>query len=1047
MNEKISLKVFQVLLLSGMLLFFTTDIFSQNKKVSGKVVDEAGNGVPNVTVTVKGSKDATQTDANGDYTFNATENAVLVFSSVGFASNEVKTKGKNSVNITLSSQVSKLNEVVVVGYGTQRKVDLTGSVSSISKKDFVDKPFTSPDQILAGRVTGVNIANRSGDPGAPIDVRIRGVGTIGNNQPLWVIDGVPTVQTTNISVNTSSSTESNPLAGINPSDIESIDILKDASASAIYGARAANGVIIVTTKRGKEGRTTLTYDGYAGTSYVPANKIIDVLDVSQYIKVQEDAGNPEIASIRAFSEKPFVNWQKTLLRSKPLTNHNMSISGGTKNFSFNISGGYLAQQGNEPSQDFKRGSLRANSDLKVGKYLKFGESVLLSSVNRLVQSEEGRFAAFGSAHNAPYYAIYDDKDPFGYNPSSNATRGVGATGVNYVFSTNTKYTETRVVTRKALATAYGELEPIAGLKYRLQVGAEYNVGDGFFFQENVPIDYGTGTHGSLLVQERPIELTTTITHTLTYKKTVGKSDFTVLVGEEETNFQYSKLRIQGRDLVNSSIRLASVAASSASANEADQWAIRGVLARLFYAYDDKYLLTFSTRRDESSRFSSANRSGIFPSFSVGWKLSNENFMKDSKLINDMKIRGSWGQSGNQFTGNNFSYISTLATTIYYPIGNTQTPVRGLAPILFANSNLKWETNEQTDFGLDASLLGHKIDITVDYYNKKSKNVLLSLPLPYVSGYFLPADANLGSIQNSGIELSVNYRNKVGGLQYNIGGNITTVKNMVLSLGGIPEIITGTGGAQTHRTTVGEPLGYFYGYKTNGLYQNAGDIAKDPSASPDAAPGDIRFVDVNGRGADGKLTGKPDGKITADDQVKLGSSIPTFYYGFNLSVKYDNFDAEIFLQGVGGNQVYNAARAGLESMNSGSNQSVSVLKRWSGEGTSNSMPRATWNDLNNNNRYSDRWIESGAFMRIKTIQLGYTIPKARLQSVTHDIVAGSRFYISVQNLTTFTKYHGYDPEVTRAQSFQKGEFPLANGVDGGGSPQPTIVQLGWQISFN
>ncbi len=1036
MNVKISPKGFQVLLLSGLLMLFTTDIFSQNKKVSGKVVDEAGNGVPNVTVTVKGSKEATQTDANGDYSFNATENAVLVFSSVGFAPIETTTKGKTSVNITLSSQVSKLNEVVVVGYGTQRKVDLTGSVSSISKKDFVDKPFTSPDQILAGRATGVNIANRSGDPGAPIDVRIRGVGTIGNNQPLWVIDGVPTVQTTNISVNTSSATESNPLAGINPGDIESMDILKDASASAIYGARAANGVIIVTTKRGKEGRTTLTYDGYVGNSYVPSNKIIDVLNVDQFIKLQEDAGNPNAADYKTFSGKPFVNWQKAILSTKPLTSHNMSVSGGTKNFSFNISGGYLTQEGNERSQGFKRASMRANSDLKVGKYLKFGESVLLSSTNRLVQSEEGTYAAFSSARNAPYYAIYDAADPYGYNPSNNTTRGAGATATNYFFTTDTKYTETRVVTRKALATAYGELEPIAGLKYRLQVGAEYNVGDGFYFQENEPIDYGNGTHGSLLVQERPIELTTTITHTLTYKKSFGKNDLTVLVGEEETNFQYSKFRIQGRDLVNSSIRLASVAAGSSSANEADQWAIRGVLGRIFYAYDDKYLLTFSTRRDESSRFSSANRSGIFPSFSAGWKISNEKFMKDSKLINDMKIRGSWGQSGNQFTGNNFSYISTLATTIYYPIGNTQTPVRGLAPIIFANGNLKWETNEQIDIGLDASLLDRKIDITIDYFNKKSKNVLLSLPLPYVSGYFLPADANLGSIQNSGIELSVNYRNKVGKLQYNIGGNITTVKNRVLSLGGIPEIITGTGGAQTHRTTVGEPLGYFYGYKTNGLYQNAGDISKDPAASPDAAPGDIRFVDVN-----------KDGKITADDQVKLGSSIPKYYYGINLSAKYGGFDGEIFLQGVGGFQIYNAGRSGLESMNGGNNQSARVLNRWTAEGKSNSIPRATYADLNNNNRYSDRWIENGSFMRIKTIQLGFTVPKARLQSVTHDIIASSRFYVSVQNLATFTKYLGYDPEVTRTQSFQKGEFPLANGIDGGGSPQPAIVQLGWQITFN
>ncbi|MBS1598369.1 MAG: TonB-dependent receptor [Bacteroidetes bacterium] len=1014
--------------------------FAQSgKKITGKVTDENSIALAGVSISVKGASGGTTTDESGSYSINISDqNAVLIFTYSGYLKQEVSVNNRNVVDIKLApdSKSQTLNQVVVVGYGTQRKVDLTGSVSSITKKDFVDKPFTSPDQILAGRATGVNIANRSGDPGAPIEVRIRGVGTIGNNQPLWVIDGVPTVQTTNISVNTSSATESNPLASINPSDIESMDILKDASASAIYGARAANGVIIVTTKKGKEGRTSLTYDGYTGFSYIPKSKLIDVLNVDQFIKLQQDAGNPNAANFATYSGKPFVNWQKAMISTKPLNSQNVSISGGTKNFTFNIAGGYLSQEGNERAQNFKRVSLRANSELKVGKYLKFGESVLLSSTNRLVQSEEGLYAAFSSARNVPFYAIYDKNDPTGYNPSNNVTHGDGGAGTNYVFTTDLKYVETRVITRTALATAYGELEPIAGLKYRLQVGAEYHVGDGFYFQEQTNDDYGSGQHNSLLVQERPIELTTTVTNTLTYTKSFGKHNLTLLVGEEETNFSYSKFRIQGDNLVNSSVRLASVAASSSSANQADQWALRGFLGRVFYSYDDKYLFTFNTRRDQSSRFSESNRSGIFPSFSVGWKISNENFMKNSTFINDLKIRGSWGQSGNQFTGENFSYLPTLATTIYYPIGNTQKPIRGLAPITFANGNLKWETNSQTDVGFDATLLNNKIDITFDYYNKRSKNVLLSKPLPYSSGYFLPADANLGSIRNSGIELAITYRNSIGKLQYSVTGNVTTVKNEVLSLGGIPEIITGIGGAQTHRTTVGEPLGYFYGYKTNGLYQNADEIAKDPAASPDAAPGDIRFVDVN-----------KDGKIDANDQVKLGSNIPKYYYGIDLSLRYGGFDGEIFFQGVGGNQIYNQGRSGLESMNGGSNQSTRVLGRWTGEGTSNSMPRATYNDLNNNNRYSDRWIESGSFLRIKNIQIGYTVPRSALQSVTHDILSRSRFYIGVQNLKTFTKYLGYDPEVTRSQSFQKGEFPLANGIDGGGSPQPTIVQFGWQITLN
>jgi TonB-linked SusC/RagA family outer membrane protein len=908
MNLQISFKLFRVILLSGLLIVFATNAFSQNpsasKKVSGKVVDEAGNGVANVTVTVKGSKVATQTDANGDYSLNATENAVLVFSSVGFAPSEAATKGKTSVNVALSSQTSKLNEVVVVGYGTQRKVDLTGSVASVTRKDFVNKPFTSPDQILGGRVSGVNISNRSGDPGAPIDVRIRGIGTTGNNQPLWVIDGVPIVQTSNITVNTGSSTETNPLSGINSNDIESIDVLKDASASAIYGARAANGVIIVTTRRGKEGRTSLTYDGYAGSQSVAKNRRFDLLNVDQYLALQTELGR----DFSQFKGKPYVDWQDAVFQRGPVNSHNLNISGGSQKATFNIGAGYLSNTGVELGQDFKRLSFKASSDINVGKYLKFGESVIVSSVNRLTQSESGLFAASSASLNAPYYAIYDPAGPLGYNIETDLTHGTGATGSNLVWRSDTRVNETRIKSKKLLGSFYGEFEPIAGLKYRLTAGVDYNVGDGTFFQEAE--DFGNEQRRSLLVQERPLELTTNISQILTYHKVLGKSDFTVLAGSEATTFQYNKMRIQGSGLFNTAVQLPSVASTVASANEADHWALQGLLARIFYSYDNKYLFTFNMRRDATSRFAEKNRSGYFPSFSVGWRLSDENFMKNQKLFSDLKLRASWGESGNQFTGQNFAFLPSLATTIFYVVGTGQTVVRGPAPIVFANSNLKWERSAQTDIGFDATLLDGKVDITFDYFNKVTNDVLLSLPIPYTSGYFLPADANLGKIKNTGIELAANYRNKFGDLRYSIGGNITVAKNQVLNLGDIPEIITGTGGGQTHRTTVGESLGYFYGFKTDGIYQNAAEVSK---AIPDAyaastQPGDIRFVDVNG-----------DGKVDAGDRTKIGSSIPKFYYGINLSFAWRGFDLSAFLQGVGGIDIYNAAGQSFKSMNSGNNQ--------------------------------------------------------------------------------------------------------------------------------
>jgi TonB-dependent starch-binding outer membrane protein SusC len=1035
MNSKITSKWLSLLLICGAMLFSAFDASAAlpAMQVSGTVTDVNNSGLPGVSVLVKGTNIGAITDDNGKYSITVPDgNAVLVFSFVGFKTQEIAVGTQTTIDIQMT-EGEALQEVVVVGYGTQRKVDLTGAVSSISSKDLNGKPATSIDQLMSGRSSGVHISNRSGDPGAPIEVRIRGVGTVGVNQPLWVIDGVPVVLTSNASVNTGSSTESNPLAGINPSDIETMDILKDASATAIYGARAANGVIIVTTKRGKEGKTIATYDGYYGVASVPQNRRLNVLNVPQYIALQKELGR----DFNSFSSKPFFDWQDAMFQSGTIRNHNLSVSGGTANFNFNVGAGYHGQGGVEHGQDFSRFSFKANSDVKVSKYLKFGESILGTSTDRLVQSEGGNFAAFASAANAPYYQGFDAADPTGYNPSTNATHGDGATGNNYLWQNDVRFNETRIMNRKVLGSLYGEFEPIEGLKYRLTAGADYIVTDGFFFQEAAKVNYGAGERNSLLVQERPIELTTNVTNTLTYQKKVGKNDFLLMAGYEETSFRYDKVRLQGGNLFNTKIRFASVASSVAGANEADIWALRGALGRLFYSYDNKYLVTMNVRRDQSSRFAPEHRTGVFPSVSVGWRVSEESFMKslkDSRVIDALKFRLSWGQSGNQFTGTNFAYLPSLAINSFYALGNSV--VRGPAPIVFANKDLKWETSVQTDFGIDATFFGGKMDFTFDYYNKTTNDVLLSLPIPMTSGYFLPADANLGEIKNSGFEFALMYNNKVGDFRYNIGGNFTTVNNNVVSLGGITEIITGTGGGQTHRTSLGESLGYFYGYKTNGIYKTD---AEAKAALPDdnsggAKAGDIRFVDVNG-----------DGKVNSQDRTKIGSSIPGYFYGINGGAAWKSFDMSLLLQGVGDIQVYNAGRQGLESMNGGNNQLTTVLDRWSSTNPNGTLPRATGDDSNANNRYSDRWVEDGSYMRIKNIQIGYTLP-AGIGKATANILAGARIFVGIQNLATFTSYKGYDPEVTRGFSFQKGEFPLANGTDSGSSPQPRIIQLGAQLRF-
>ena len=1010
-------------------LFLVCYVQLQAQSVSGRVTDAtSGDGLPGVNILIKGTTSGTISDTDGNYNLQAASNATLVFSFVGYEAQEVSINGRSNINVSMSADLTQLSEVVVVGYGTQRKVDLTGAVGSISTEQIATRPINSPDQALAGQVAGVSIINRAGDPAAPINVRIRGVGTVGNNQPLWVIDGVPIVQTTNITVNTSSTTDSNPLAGINPSDIESIDVLKDASAAAIYGARAANGVIIVTTKRGKEGRVTASYDGFIGTADV--RETIDVLNKDQYIAIQGELGR----DLSQFSGLPEVDWQNQVFQSAPFQSHNVTVSGGTENINFFISGGYQSNEGIERGQDFERYSVKVNGDVKAGDRFKFGESILISRTDRLTQSEgvgDCCAAAFNAAQNAPYFQVFDPNGPFGYNQENPTTRGDGF-AENYVFRTDPRVNRTTIENTKILGNIYGEFKIIEGLTFRMSGGIDYNVGDANILQSEVSFT-GLDVRQSLGINSRPVELTTNWTNTLTYTREFGDHDLTVLLGYEETNFEFDKVRIQGRNLFNTNFPATGTAV--AAANEGDLWALKGILGRVNYAFANKYLATVNVRRDATSRFAEDNRDDIFPSFSAGWRLSEENFFPSTNWIDDIKIRAGWGQSGNQFTGVNFAFLSALQSTIFYIVGDGQVVTRGPAPVNFANEALKWETSTQFDVGFDASFFEGKLDVTFDYYNKKSEDVLIGLPLPFVSGYFLPADANVGEIRNTGIELTASYRNSIGDFTYGISGNITTVNNEVLDLGDVTGIVTGIGGGQTHRTVVGESVGHFYGYVTDGIYQTQEEVnAAIPDAFSSALePGDIRFVDVNG-----------DGVVDANDRTVLGSPIPGFYYGITLDGTYKGFDLLIFLQGVGDRQVYNQGRRELERLSGNQNFSASVLNRWTGPGTSNSIPRLTESDPNGNNRYSSRWIEDANFMRIKNIQLGYTLPPDLIERV--GFISNIRAYFGVQNLATFTDYSGFDPEVGRAQSFQKGEFPLATGEDGGASPQPVVYQFGWQITF-
>ena len=1021
-------------ILLSVLLLTSVVANAQDRTVTGSITSSVDNSaLPGVNVLIQGTTQGTTSDVDGNFSLSVPEDANLVFSFVGYRSQVIAVGNRSVINISLEEDIAALDEIVVTGYGTQEKANVTGAIASLPDGIIESRPIISPDQALAGTVAGVNIVNRSGDPGAAISVRIRGVGTVGVNQPLWVIDGVPIVQTTNITVNTSSTTDSNPLAGINPEDIKSMDVLKDASAAAIYGSRAANGVIIITTKRGAEGNTKVTYSGYAGAGQV--RKTVDVLNVDQYIDVQTELGR----DVSQFRGSPTIDWQDLVYRTAPMQNHNVSVSGGNANANFHVSGGYLRQKGIEYGQDFERYSVKINSDIKAGSRWRFGESILLSLTDRLTQSEgvgDCCHAAYNSSLNSPYFPAYDPNGPYGYQQETQAAIGEGS-ALNLLYRTDTRVNETRIKASKVLGNLYGEFEIIEGLAFRMEGGFDYNVGDAFFFQERV--DWGDGDiRDSRLIQSRPIELTTNWANTLTYNKSFGDHHLTALIGYEETNFRFDKVRLQGNTLFNSAVKFASVAAQTSTGNEADHWALKGLLGRVNYDYQGKYLATINIRRDETSRFAKGNRSDVFPSMSVGWRISEESFFPQGNLIDDLKLRVGYGEAGNQFTGVNFAFLSALQTTIFYVLGDNsggQSVVRGPAPVNFANADLKWETSISTDIGFDASLLEGKIDFSFDYWDKTSKDVLIGLPLPYVSGYFLPADANLGEIKNSGIELSIDYRNQRGDWTWGAGANLTTVKNEVKDLGSVPSIITGVGGGQTHRTIVGESVGHFYGFLTDGIFQDQGEI---DAAPPDVfsggrEPGDIRFKDVNN-----------DGVIDADDRTIMGSPIPGFFYGMYFNAGFKGFNLDIQLRGVGDVQLYNQARSAWENLSGNNNFTTTTLNRWTGPGTSNTMPRLSRFDPNGNNRYSSRWIEDADYLRIQTIQLSYTLPSAMLNK--SNFVSSAKVYIGVNNLATFTNYTGFDPEVGRAQSFQKGEFPLATGQDGGASPQPIMWRFGWTIGF-
>jgi TonB-linked SusC/RagA family outer membrane protein len=1044
-------------------LFLSTTILAQST-VTGRVVDSTNEGVPRVSVVVKGANRGTVTDAAGNFRINASTNDVLVISSLGYGTQEISVRGTGPITVTLAQQTAQLSDVVVIGYGQKSRKLLTESIGTVAAKDIQKLPVASADAAMQGRVSGVQISNVDGSPGSPVSVRVRGVGTVGNSQPLFVIDGVP--------IGNGGGGNTNPLANINPNDIENISVLKDASSAAIYGMRAANGVVLITTKRGKSGKPRVSFDAYYGIANFP--KQLRANNTQQYIALAQDALDNrnrqdnltpgqtgfQVLPVDLVAGTPNsvtninTDWQAaTFNKNAPVVNYNIGVSGGSENSNYFLSAGYFKQEAVTKNWTLGRYSMRANSDYKVGSRFKVGQTLTLSfqEVKRGINGGGDGFLYANNLSMPPFFKIYDDENKipgnrYGFNGNSNVA---GFTiGNQLALNEIVKNTDH---TYRLIGGLYAELEALRGLKLRSAASIDFGFGRNTNWQPAyTDKEIGFGREANNFGDNRSQGYTQVFTNTVSYERTIKEHFFNLIAGVEYQKLRGNNLSYSGTNFQSTDPSFYQVVSNGRGTNGqfanagsgAGNEAFARTFARLSYNFKEKYLLTATVGREGSSRFISEKRFGVFPAVSAAWRISEEDFMKNISFISDLKLRGSYGELGNANTSN-FEYISRVTVTPQYPLNGVA--VQAPTPAGLPNVNLGWETVKSLDFGVDASLFNNKVNFLATYYRRNTTDFLIPLPVPFSSG-FGGTQINLGEVENKGFEFELGYNTKVfRAVNFNVSANLTTLKNKLVSLTpGVEEFSSGN-----YRTAIGYPIGYFYGYKALGIYQTPAQAAAalpDNVAGQRPRAGDLIFQDNNSPLA-GAPNGKQfadsaDGRITPDDRTYLGKTIPDFFYGLNLSANYKGLDMSVLFQGVSGIQVYNQLRQNMEGLGGpGRNQLATTENRWKGEGTSNTMPRAVAGDPYNNNRFSSRWVENASFLRLKNIQIGYSLPQNFLTK-TH-VFNSARIYVGATNLFTITNYTGLDPEVV---TFGSASSQLGAGTDQGSTPQPRTFQAGINLNF-
>ena len=1018
--------------------------------VTGRVVQANGEPLPGVTVLVKGTNVGTQTDVDGRYSLpNVSEGSTLVISYVGFVRQEVAVPSNGTpLNVTLATDVAALNEVVVVGYGTQQRGSVTGAIASVSSADIVSQPVADATQAIQGKAAGVTVTSSGGAPGgaAGTAVRIRGLTSAGVNSPLYVVDGFPLPPALDGNGN-GTNTE---LTGISPNDIESIDILKDASATAIYGLRAANGVVIITTKRGKAGRSNINFDAYRGLQDVAHR--LTLLNAEQYAVINNEnrlAGGLPIVVPRLRNPQNLrdssTNWQDQIFRRAVIQNYSLSATGGSENARYAVSATYFQQDGTIVGSNSERFTLRANGDVQISKIFKIGNSISLThQEDRQITSNNGEYGTIQQAiRMIPIVPVYRP-DGYYYEPRGAQDNFVEENPLASALYSNRKFSR-----NQALTTFFAELEPIKGLRLRTNVGANLIFENYNGFQPAIPVLTVGGqtysTRYSIAGGNAYNNYSTSylIENTATYNHLFGsKHQLTLLAGQSAQVFNFQTLGAArtgylSNDLQNIDNGPINPALGNNGFVDTPQH-LASYFGRINYEYAGKYLLSAVARYDGSGAFAPGSQFGFFPGVSAGWRISEENFMKDVSVVSNLKLRAGYGKVGNPLNAGRFAYLYTINSGILYPFGQGGTLLTGAAPTRLSNNSLRWETNNQANVGLDLGFLGNRIEATVDVYNRNSPNLIAAVPVSYVSGTYESINTNAASAYNRGIDLSVTTRNFVGtggALNWSTTLNFSHYTTKLESLGaGLPYNGQGSLSGTIVRYDQGQAFGSFYGYVADGLFQTADEVSaananaaaktKVPGTfaqQSGTAAGDIRFKDLNG-----------DGVINASDRTFIGNPNPKFTYGVTNTVAFKGFDLSVFIQGVQGNDVYNLNRYLTESALYGnSNGSTRVLARWTGPGTSNDVPRAVANDPNNNLRVSSYYVENGSYMRVKNLTLGYTLPKNVLNSLRAQQL---RVYVTAQNLATVTKYTGYDPEVS------------ASGIDEGIYPQPRVVLVGVNVGF-